>query len=298
MPTPSSPPPGGGPAATPEPPPRRPEEDSGRAGARAAPDVGTRLSAREIHENVFEAAAEELRRPAEALIWSSLAAGLVIGWSFVASAFVASLAQPPLAQALSAAAYPLGFILVIIGRNQLFTENTLEPVIPLLEERTRAALVRMLRLWVIVLVGNLLGALLFAWLLARTPMVNAPLHASLTTLAHEAVTGGFGATLYRAVFAGWLIALTAWLVSATQMTGAQIALIWLTTAPINAFGFRHSIAGSVEAFFYAVSGGAGWGAMIGGFIVPAVIGNIIGGTLFVALINHGQVAAERRGERG
>lgn len=287
-------------------PPSRPERTSepGRSSVQerrrepapppAAPEAGTRFSAKEIHENVLQAADKELRRPADALFWSSLAAGLVIGWSFVASGYLASLAPEPLRHAAAAVAYPIGFVLVIIGRNQLFTENTLEPVIPVLERRNRSTLTRMLRLWGIVLVGNLVGALIFAWLLARTPMVGAELRDQLAAMGHEMLADPFALMFYRAIFAGWLIALTAWLVAATPMTGAQIALIWLTIAPISAFHFRHSIAGSTEAFFMAAGGLAGWGAVLGGFVVPAVLGNIVGGVLFVALLNHGQAAADRR----
>jgi formate/nitrite transporter FocA (FNT family) len=109
----------------------------------------------------------------------------------------------------------------------------------------------------------------------------------------KALEGTFGSQFYHAIFAGWLIALTAWLVSATSFTGAQIALIWLTTAPIAALDFRHSIAGSVEAFFAASSGLADWWTALGGFVAPAVLGNIVGGVLFVAMLNHGQVSGKR-----
>jgi formate/nitrite transporter FocA (FNT family) len=78
------------------------------------------------------------------------------------------------------------------------------------------------------------------------------------------------------------------------MTGAQIALIWLGTAPISLFEFRHSIVGSVEAAYVALLGDISWAHALGGFILPAVLGNIVGGFVFVALLNHGQVAADRR----
>jgi formate/nitrite transporter FocA (FNT family) len=127
--------------------------------------------------------------------------------------------------------------------------------------------------------------------------VRPELHEALARIAAESTEGGFGVVLYKAVFAGWLIALLAWLLSATTATGAQIVLVWLCTAPIAALGFRHSIAGAVEAFYRAARGQAGWGEAVGGFIVPAVIGNAIGGVLLVALLNWGQVAAEREEER-
>jgi formate/nitrite transporter FocA (FNT family) len=101
--------------------------------------------------------------------------------------------------------------------------------------------------------------------------------------------------MYAGVFAGWLIALLSWVLAATHSTPAQLALIWLCTAPISAFHFRHSIAGSVEAFYRAASAQAGWGTMVGDFIIPAVLGNAIGGVLLVALLNYGQVAPEKEG---
>jgi formate/nitrite transporter FocA (FNT family) len=112
-------------------------------------------------------------------------------------------------------------------------------------------------------------------------------------IATEVSSGGFGQVLYAGVFAGWLIALLSWLLASTHSTPAQIVLIWLCTAPISALHFRHSIAGSVEAFYRAASGGASWGSMLGQFVVPAVIGNAIGGVLLVALLNYGQVAEEK-----
>ncbi len=196
-----------------------------------------------------------------------------------------------------AAGYPLGFIFVVLARAQLFTENTLEPVIPLLNERDLATFGNVMRLWAIVLAGNLVGALVLALVLAYTPLFADPLRSELVVVATDGTTGGFASVAYRGVFAGWLVALMAWLVASTRATGAQIVLVWLTTAPIAAFGFRHSIAGSVEAFFRAAAGYATWGSMVGEFIVPAILGNVVGGVVLVALLNHGQVG-EHRGRWG
>ena len=268
------------------------------ASPETSPAVGTRLSAAEIHSNVLQAAEEDLERSAAALLWSALAAGLTIGFSFVAGGYATTLVPEYYHQAAAAAAYPLGFIFVVLARSQLFTEQTLEPVIPLLAQPTPRMLRRVLRLWTLVLAANLLGTLLFALVAARTPVVDDSLRVAFDRLAGHATSGGFGLNLYRAVFAGWLVALMAWLVASTRATGAQIVFVWLTTAPIAAFGFRHSIAGSAEAFYRAARGDSTWGAMVGEFIIPAVLGNIIGGVLLVALLNHGPVAAERKRLRG
>jgi formate-nitrite transporter family protein len=259
---------------------------------------GTRLTAVEIHDNILEPGKKEMERPAASLLWSSLASGLVIGFSFLASAFASQLVSEEHRHAAAAAAYPIGFIFVIMARSELFTENTLVPVIPFLEHRDRETFLKLLRMWGLLLLGNLVGALIFGWVLARTPVVSAELHPSLTRMAAEATSGGFGQVVYAGVFAGWLIALLTWLLASTHSTGAQIALIWLCTAPISALQFRHSIAGSVEAFYRASAGEASWGSMLGNFVVPSVLGNAIGGVLLVALLNYGQVAPEKDGGKG
>ena len=267
---------------------------SGAASSAQGTEAGTRLTAEEIHENVLVQAEDEMSRPASDLFWSAVSAGLTIGWSFVGGAYVSTLVTPELRKAAAAAVYPLGFILVIIGRSQLFTENTLEPVIPVLDRPTAERFGKMLRLWGLVLAGNMVGAVCFALLFAHTSVVSSDVSASMREMSAKALDGTFGSQFYHAIFAGWLIALTAWLVSATTFTGAQIVLIWLTTAPIAALDFRHSIAGSVEAFYAASSGIASWLSAVGGFVIPALLGNIVGGVVFVAILNHGQVSRKQR----
>jgi formate/nitrite transporter FocA (FNT family) len=256
------------------------------------PETGTRLSALEIHENIRAPAVEELERPASSLLFSSLAAGMLIGFSFLATGFVSYYAPEPYKHAFASMAYPVGFMFVIMGRSELFTENTLEPVIPLLHKRDGKTLRQMLRMWGLLIVGNMVGAAVFAWILAATTMIDPALHPTLQKLAGEAMQGGFGQVFYLAIFGGWLIALLAWLLASTVDSIAQLFLIWVTTVPIAAFHFRHSIAGSVEVFYRAASGTSGWGEVVGGFVVPALIGNAIGGVILVALFNYAQVAEE------
>jgi formate/nitrite transporter FocA (FNT family) len=271
-----------------------PAANSGPEGKKSIrnPERGTRLSALEIHENINGPAEEEMERPASSLLFSSLAAGMLIAFSFLACGYVHSFVPEPYTDAAMTLVYPLGFLFVVMGRSELFTENTLEPVIPLLHNRDRETLNKMLRLWGILIVGNLLGALIVAWIAGHTAMMEDKLAPHFQEVAKNATEGGFGTVFYKAIFAGWLIALLAWLLASTQDTIAQIALIWLTTAPIHAFHFRHSIAGSVEAFYRAVTGTAAWGDMLGGFIAPALLGNAVGGVVLVALFNYAQVAEE------
>jgi formate-nitrite transporter family protein len=275
----------------------QPAQQPSQSSDTTTPATGTRLSAAEIHENVRVTAEEEMRRPASDLGWSALASGLTIGFSFLAAAYLTLWVPVAYAPAAIAAGYPLGFIFVVQARNQLFTENTLEPVIPFLQRRDRKTFMRVLRLWTIVLIGNLIGALIFASLAARTPLLDDAMHRALIHVATLGTDGGFGLVVYRAIFGGWLVALMAWLVSSTRATGTQVLYIWLTTAPIAAFGFRHSIAGAVEAFYLSVTGAASWSAMMGGFLIPAIIGNVIGGVVLVAMLNHGQVMSGSQDDR-
>ncbi|MGQ0714321.1 MAG: formate/nitrite transporter family protein [Gemmatimonadaceae bacterium] len=265
-----------------------------RGNAVDRPKSGTRFSAAEIHDNVFGSAEDEAKRPTSSLLWSAVAAGLVIGFSFLATAFATYVVPEPahLRRFAIAAAYPLGFVFVVMGRSELFTENTLRPVVPLLHHRDRASLHALGRMWRLLLLGNLLGAVIFAWVFARTEAIDPVLRPALDAVAAEATRGTFGEVFYLAIFAGWLIALLAWLLASTHNAMAQLVIIWVTTGAIGAFGFKHSIVGAVEAFYRAFTGGASWAAMTGGFILPALIGNAVGGVVLVALLNYAQVKKE------
>jgi formate/nitrite transporter FocA (FNT family) len=255
----------------------KPSKKASESSPGSGPQVGTRFSAEEIHDNVSEAAKEELDRPASELIWSALASGLLLGFSFLAVGFLTSLVPPAYHTLATAVAYPLGFVFVVHARHQLFTENTLEPVIPLLEKRD----------------GETLRQLIFAEVLAHTQVVEPKLLTPLLDAARVSTDGSAQLIFYKGIWAGWLIALMAWLIAATHDTMAQIVLVWLATGPIAAFGFRHSIAGAVEAFYRAAAGDAPWSQMIFSFEIPAILGNIVGGVVLVALLNHGQVSKAR-----
>jgi formate-nitrite transporter family protein len=252
------------------------------------PEAGTLYSASEMHDHVMEVAEEELERPFGELIVSAVASGLLVGFSFLAASFLVHHGPPNHRELLVAAAYPLGFVFVVLAQHQLFTENTLEPVLPVLEKRDAKSLRKMLRLWAIVLPGNLIGTTIFGVVIARTPALEPSMHTPLTEVALDILKGGAWIVFYKAIWAGWLIALMAWLLASTRDTTAQIILIWLATAPIAAFGFRHSIAGAAEAAYLVAAGTISLGDAVFTFELPALAGNVIGGVVLVAMVNHGQ----------
>lgn len=250
-------------------------------------DETSRLSASEIFERVTAGARDELDRPVSDLAFSALAAGLGMGLSALAVALLASV-LPSSLEAVTLLGYPLGFIVVIIGRQQLFTENTLFPVALLLKERHGLGVTA--RLWIVVLVGNVIGAIVFAFLAMRTPALTPVIREELTTLGASAAGHPFITIFWTAIFAGWLIALVAWLVTASTDTTAQILCVMLLTYVVGLGHFAHSIAGSAEVLC-AVLGGTLGAADYVRWLAAAVAGNVVGGVVIVALINYAQVRA-------
>jgi formate/nitrite transporter FocA (FNT family) len=244
--------------------------------------------ARVVYEAIRQEGRDELERPASALFWSALAAGLSMGFSFGGEAMIQhALPDTPWRPLLSKFGYTVGFDIVILGRQQLFTENTLTAVLPLLKERTGGMLVKVLRLWGVVLLANLLGALAFAAIAAHTNVFKPEVAASFAEIATSAVDKAFGTIFVRAIFAGWLIALMVWLLPYAEM--ARIWVVILLTYVVGLGEFDHIIIGSVEAFYLALSGMVSWGYLLGGYMLPTLLGNILGGVVLVALLGHAQV---------
>lgn len=116
------------------------------------------IGANVVYDTIRREGKDELSRTVSALAWSAFAAGLSMGFSFIAEALLASrLPDAAWRPLISRLGYSMGFLVVIVGRQQLFTENTLTIVLPLLVRKDLGTLMRMLRLWFVVLSSNLLG---------------------------------------------------------------------------------------------------------------------------------------------
>lgn len=245
-----------------------------------------------VYEAIRREGEQELKRPNAALAWSGLAAGLSMGFSFVTEVLLyAHLPETPWRPLISKFGYSIGFLIVILGRQQLFTENTLTPILELLVRKKTSTLVHVLRLWTVVLLANMIGAYLFAWVISNTSLFEADIRQVFASMGHEALTVPFWTVLLRAVFAGWLIALMVWLLPFAE-TG-RVTIIILITYVIGLGKFAHIIAGSVETLAAVVVGTASWGAFLGKFFVPALLGNIIGGMALVAAVSYAQIASEK-----
>jgi formate/nitrite transporter FocA (FNT family) len=242
-----------------------------------------------VFEAIRHEAVEELARENPELFWSGFAAGLSMGFSFVAEALLhAALPDTPWRPLISKFGYSIGFMIVILGRQQLFTENTLTPVIHVLRERRLAVLWDMLRLWGVVLAANILATMLFGVGLYFSEVFGTAQTTALHSIAVSPVSGGFGQTLVSAVFAGWLIALMVWLLPVAE--SARVAVIIIITYLIGLGGFSHIIAGSTLVFYALAADAASLAEALGSFFLPTLLGNIIGGVAFVAALNYAQVS--------
>lgn len=243
-----------------------------------------------VHEAVRREGEHELNRTSTALAWSGLAAGLSMGFSLMLEGVLrARLPDAPWSEIISKAGYSAGFVIVILGRQQLFTEDTLTPMLPLLQRRDRATARNVARLWSVVLISNLLGALAVAAVLRFTFAFPEEMRRTFNDISAESVDVRFGLLLLRGIFAGWLLTLLVWVLPFAEH--ARLFVIVGFTWMIGICGFSHVVAGSVEAFFLAFGGMVSWQHAWLGFVAPALIGNVIGGVSLVTAVNHAQVVS-------
>ncbi|CAG9227765.1 Putative transport protein [Paraburkholderia sabiae] len=245
-----------------------------------------------LHEIVREEGEAALERTVIALVWSSLAAGLSMGFSFLTTAVLqAGLPDTSWRHLVSSFGYTTGFVLVIMGRQQLFSESTLTVVLPVLTRRELDCFLKALRLWIVVLVCNVISSWLFAAML-RLPGV---FEADVVDALDETARGAIGPvetfpTFMRAVFGGWLIALMVWLLPSAR--SARLLTVVLITWVVAVAKLSHIIAGSTEVAYAVLAGDASLADYFNRFLLPTLAGNVVGGMSLVALLNHAAIAPE------
>src|SRR6185437_1646061 len=241
------------------------EEHERRQAAAAQP-----MAARVIHEVLREEGETELRRRLGALLWSGLAGGLSMGFSFLAMAMLEfKLGAAPAAKAIAPIGYAVGFLIVVLGKQQLFTESTLTAALPILHRPSLVGLGRLARMWGAVLVSNLVGTIIFAWLVSRPGLLSAGAAHIFLETARGSFSDDFWLGALRAMFSGWLIALIIWLLPASK-TAAPFIIAALTYVVALA-GFPHIIAGSGEAAYAVFVGAKSWADYGMWFLLPTLI---------------------------
>lgn len=248
-------------------------------------------SARLVHEVIRQRGIEELERPFWSLLWSAIGAGFVIGLSpyamGVLSITIADGWTKPLWVAFG---YSLGFVLVIAGRMQLFTESTVTAVLPAVTTPSWDNTLRTLRLWAIVLAGNLAGTLLFALFVDLDLASQTQISAEVQRMSAEAIADYSAAPFYMGIPAGFMLAALVW--SMTNLQRQEIFVIVLVTWFMSLAEVAHSVVGSAEMWVAVLDGKITLFQGLFGFLVPAALGNLVGGAGLFALLAHAQVHPE------
>ncbi|MBK5005792.1 formate/nitrite transporter family protein [Pseudomonas sp. S32] len=244
-----------------------------------------------LHETIRLQGDQELERTLAALWWSALAAGLSMGLSLMAMGLLYSrLPDGESAQVIASIGYSAGFLAVILARQQLFTENTLTAVLPVMTTPTLANFGRLLRLWGVVLAGNLAGTLLVAWVMLELPIFDTKTDLAFLEVGHKVMENDIGQMFAKGIVSGWMIATMVWMIP--SMENAKIWIILLITYLMALGDFTHIVVGSVEVSYLVWAGEETWSSFWLHFALPTLAGNIIGGSFIFALISHAQVRSD------
>jgi len=244
-----------------------------------------------IYEVVRRLGDEEMERPITSLWWSGVSAGLSISFSLLAQAILEMhLPDTPCRLLIAGFGYCVGFLMVILGRQQLFTESTITAVLPVLSKVSWQSIWGMARIWLIVLIANLTGTLFAAMFCTFTPVLPADLLAGMLKISSALLSLGWWNMAFRGVTSGFLIAAMVWMIPSAE--NAKFLVITLMTYLIAIGGFTHIVAGSMEAHMLVLNGEWEWWQMLGQFLLPVLLGNMIGGTALFALISYAQVMEE------
>ncbi len=259
---------------------------------------GPLKSYRTILQEETQLAVEELERPTLGLLASGLVAGLGIGTSLLAMAAIltAEGGEPggPGTAVLMASAYALGFVIVILGRTDLFTEYTTLAILPVLDGRS--SLGRLARFWGVIYLSNLLGAALFAAVLASVGARIGVLEPwALRSIAEDLVRHPGLVILASAGLAGWLMGFLSWLIAAGRDTISQIFFVWLVAAAIGLGGLHHVVIGTVEVLGGVFADPGITLVDYGRFVLWTTLGNAIGGSVFAVLIRYTAAAGSTGG---
>jgi len=253
-----------------------------------------------VYEIVRTEGEAELIRPFSALWWSGVAAGISIGFSFLTEAALAAhLPDSSWRTIVAKLGYAVGFLIVILGRQQLFTENVLTAVLPVISRRKLDWLISMIRLWGIVLAANVVGCFVFALAMASLPIVGSNVGKEMHEIVVHLMANSPWEMFAKGIGAGWIIAALVWILASNE--DLHFFVIGLLTYLIALFGFTHIVAGSAEAIYGVLTGVTSPAHAFFGFFLPTLAGNIFGGTVLFSVLSYAQVreeiSASKRGRR-
>lgn len=249
-----------------------------------------------IHEHIRQDGEKEMERDAMALLWSAIAAGLSMGASLLAKGiFHVQLEGVPGGFLLENLGYTFGFIIVIMARQQLFTENTVTAVLPVMQNPTLGNFGLLMRLWSVVLLGNIIGTGVAAWAFEHMPIFDEETRDAFVKIGMDVMKNSPVEMFSNAIISGWLIATMVWMFPAAG--AAKIVVIILMTWLIALGDTTHIVVGSVEILYLVFNGTLHWSDFFWPFALPTLAGNICGGTFIFALMSHAQIRNDMSNKR-
>jgi formate/nitrite transporter FocA (FNT family) len=261
-------------------------------------EVGNPLGqeAPEVVDAGARVGAQRLGRPAAGDAITAFIGGMSVSFGAVAMAWAAASSggapAPSPAHLAGALAFPVGFLVLLVGKSELFTENFFLPVTAVLERRGTVG--QLAALWAVTLALNLLGGLTFALLITRPGVLDGGPARYLVALAEHSVQYPFSTAFVKAIFAGWLMTLLTWLLLAARGLGPRLAIIWAVAALIVLGQFNHAIISAAEIFIAMLLGARiGVADWLTRNLLPALLGNVVGGVLFVTLLFYVQAQLHR-----
>ena len=244
-----------------------------------------------LHEIIRTQGDQELERSIAALWWSALAAGLTMGLSLMGMGLLNSrLPEGEGFKVIASFGYCAGFLAVILARQQLFTENTLTAVLPIMSKPTLANFGRLLRLWTVVLVGNLCGTLLVSYVMLHLPIFDTRTDLAFLDIGRKVMENDASKMFAKGIVSGWMIATMVWMIP--SMESAKMWIIILITYLMALGDFTHIVVGSAEVSYLVFAGQLSWADFWLVFAGPTLAGNIIGGSFIFALLSHAQIRSE------
>lgn len=250
------------------------------------------LSPLTVYSIILREGEDELRRPKISLWWSGVAAGVGISTSVLVEGIIRSNigSDHPYLTLIESLGYSFGFVLVILCRLQLFTENTITVVLPVLADPTRNRFYCAARLWGIVLAANLCGTFLTAAMSVHGGILPAETLAAIMEISHHLAELTPVETFLRGIPSGFFIAAMVWMLPSAKRS--EVLVIVMFTWLIAAGDFTHVIAGSNEIFTLVLNGEMNMLNALVYHIFPVLLGNILGGTGLFAMLAYAQVHEE------
>ena len=247
------------------------------------------LSAPTVYEIISLEGIEEMRRPTKSLWWSGVVAGIAISLSLYMMAALRLGLEGSSAGILEKFGYSVGFLIVVLSRLQLFTENTVTPILPALNNPSRSMLLKVLRLWAIVILANLCGTFCAAIIPLTLPMFTDAHVAAMLDISRHYAHRPMVEVFFSAIPAGFMVAIMVWMLKSSK--GFEFWTITAITFSIAVLDTSHVIVGSTELFMVLFNGDINLMAALSRLLLTAT-GNIIGGTVLFAGLAYAQVSEE------